>query len=138
VVREHGVALAGPAPALLVDPIPVETLRKEILATLHEWGQEILDNPDAFNNRFYQGFIVLSYCRMLHDYSRGFPGSKLAGAEWAKANLDPCWAGLIDRAWNGRPDPAVSSRQRADPKDFKETLEFVQYCRNKAKVRGVE
>jgi hypothetical protein len=116
----------------LVDPIPVETLRKEILATIHDWGREILANPDHFNNRFYQGFIVLSYCRMLHDYSRGFPGSKLAGAEWAKANLDPCWAGLIDRAWNGRPDPAVSSRQRADPKDFKETLEFVQYCRNKA------
>lgn len=132
VVREHGVTLAGPSPALLVDPIPVETLRKEIIATIHDWGQEILANPDHFNNRFYQGFIVLSYCRMLHDHSRGFPGSKLAGAEWAKANLDPRWAGLIDRAWNGRPDPAVSSRQRADPKDFKETLEFIHYCRNKA------
>jgi hypothetical protein len=132
VVREQGVTLAGPAPALLVDPIPVETLRKHIRATMHDWGQEILSHPDPFNNRFYQGFIVLNYCRMLHDLHRGFPGSKLAGAQWAKANLDPSWKGLIDRAWNGRPDPAVSSRKLADPQDFKATFEFIHYCRNKA------
>ena len=132
VVREHGVTLAGPAPALLVDPIPVETLREHIRATMHGWGQEILSHPDPFNNRFYQGFIVLNYCRMLHDLHRGLPGSKLAGAQWAKDNLDPSWKGLIDRAWNGRPDPAVSSRKLADPQDFKDTLEFIHYCRNKA------
>jgi len=89
-------------------------------------------NPDDYNNRFYQTFIVLNYCRMLHDLQKGFPGSKLAGAEWAKANLDPCWTELIDRAWDGRPNPAVSVRQRADLKDFKATLEFIHYCRNKA------
>jgi hypothetical protein len=44
VVREQGITLAGPPPALLVDPIPVETLRKEILATMHNWGQEVLAN----------------------------------------------------------------------------------------------
>jgi hypothetical protein len=132
VVREHGITLAGPSPAQLIEPIPVGTLRKEIMATIQDWGQEILAHPDPFNNRFYQGFTVLNYCRMLHDLHRGFPGSKLAGAQWAKANLDLSWTGLIDRAWDGRPDPAVSVRQRADPKDFKETLEFVQYCRNTA------
>src|SRR5712691_11526146 len=118
VVREHGVTLAGPSPALLVDPIPVETLRKAIIATIHDWGQEIMANPDDYNNRFYQTFIVLNYCRMLHDLHRGFPGSKLAGAAWPKANLDPSWTGIIDRAWDGRPNPAVSVRQRADVKDF--------------------
>ncbi len=130
VIREHGIILAGPAPALLVDPISVETLRRHILATIHDWGQEILSDPAPYNNRFYQGFITLNYCRMLHDLHRGRPGSKLAGATWAKANLDPCWQGLIDRAWNGRPDPAVSSRQRADPHDFIATLAFITYCRN--------
>ena len=132
VVREQGVTLAGPAPTLLVDPIPVKALREHIRATIQDWGQEIVNHPAHFNNRFYQGFIVLNYCRMLHDLHRGFPGSKLAGAQWAKANLDLSWKGLIDRAWNGRPDPEVSSRQRADPKDFKATLEFIHYCREKA------
>ncbi|GAC1379465.1 MAG: hypothetical protein NVS4B7_08930 [Ktedonobacteraceae bacterium] len=132
VVRKHGIILSGPSPALLVDPIPVKILREKIIATIYGWGQEILNNPEHFNNRFYQGFIVLNYCRMLHDLHRGFLGSKLAGAEWAKVNLDPSWKGLIDRAWNGRDDAAVSSRQRADPQDFKATLQFIHYCRNKA------
>jgi len=64
---------------------------------------------------------------MLHDLQRGYPGSKRAGAEWAQAHLDPRWKGLIDRAWECRPDPAFSVRQRADPADFASTLEFVAY-----------
>ena len=126
-VREHGIALAGPDPATLVDPIPVETLRQEIMDTIRSWGQQILAEPEHFCNRFYQTFIVLSYCRMLHDLHTGRTGSKRAGAEWAKSTLDPSWAGLIDRAWDGRPNPACSVRQPADPKDMQSTLEFVRY-----------
>lgn len=37
------------------------------------------------------------------------------------------WAGLIDRAWDGRPNPALSVRQPADPEDLTLTLEFIQY-----------
>lgn len=127
VVREYGIVLAGPSPEKVVDPIPAPVLRQEILATINDWGQEILTEPDRYNNRFYQSFIVLSYCRMLHDLHTGRPGSKLAGAEWAKERLDPSWAGLIDRSWGGRPNPAVSVRQRADAVEFKSTLEFVKY-----------
>jgi hypothetical protein len=127
VVREHGAGLVGQDPSLLVDPIPVKALRKEILSTIRDWGQEILDQPERFNNRFYQTFIVLSYCRMLRDLCIGDTGSKRAGAEWAKANLDPVWTGLIDRTWDGRPNPALSVRQPADVEDYRLTLEFVQY-----------
>ncbi len=127
IVREYGVALTGQNPASLVDPIPVETLRREILADIRDWGQKILDEPERFNNRFYQAFIVLSYCRLLHDLHTGRISSKRAGAEWAKVTLNPFWAGLIDRAWDGRPNPALSVRQPSDPEDFKLTLEFVWY-----------
>jgi len=132
VVRERGVTLYGPSPRTLVDPVPVDVLRKEILATIRDWGSEILNSPEQYNNRFYQTFIVLSYCRMLHDLLNGYIGSKRAGAEWAKSNLDPLWTGLIDRTWEGRPDPAVSSRQPADPVDSQSTLEFVRYIIDKA------
>jgi hypothetical protein len=125
VVREHGVALAGPSPAALVDPIPVEMLCREIMEVISGWGRQILAEPEQYNNRFYQTFIVLSYCRMLHDLRNGFPGSKRAGAEWAKANIDPSRAGLIDRARDGRQGASV--HQPANPEDFKLTLEFVQY-----------
>jgi hypothetical protein len=127
-VRERGVALVGPDPATLVAQIPVGALRSEIMGTIREWGNEILNEPERFNNRFYQSFIVLSYCRMLRDLRTGSTGSKREGAEWAKATLDPSWAGLIDRAWDGRPDPAASVRQPADPMDFRSTLEFVTYA----------
>ena len=133
VLRENGITLAGPPSKTLLIPIPVETLRVEILNTITEWGQEIIDNPAPFSNRFYQTYIVLNFCRMLHDLINGFPGSKLAGAEWAKSNLDPYWNGLIDRTWSGRPNPAVSVRQPADPADFQSTLKFVQYIIDKSK-----
>ena len=125
-VREHGIALAGPPPATLVDPVSPEALRREIYAVIHAWGDEILSDPEHYNNRFYQGFIVLSYCRMLHSLHTGEVRSKRRGAEWAKAHLDPSWAGLIDRAWATRPNPEVSVRQPADPGDMASTLEFVR------------
>jgi len=131
-LREHGVTLVGPAPTTLIEPIPVAALRSEILATMRTWGAEILTHPGDYDNRFYQTYIVLSYCRMLHDLRNGFPGSKPAGAAWAKANLDPSWGGLIDRTWAGRPVPEVSVRQPADPADFRATLEFVRYILGEA------
>ncbi len=126
-VREHGVALAGPKPETLVDPMPVRALHKDIMATIIDWGEQILADPQRINNRFYQSFAVLSYCRMFHDLQAGTVGSKRAGAEWAKATLDLRWAGLIDRAWDGRPNPALSGRQLADPSELEKTLEFIEY-----------
>ena len=64
---------------------------------------------------------------MLHDLHTGSVGSKRAGAEWVKTTLDPAWAGLIDRAWAGRPNPALSVRQPADPVDVQRTREFMEY-----------
>ena len=126
VLRERGVMLAGPSPAALLDPIAVDALRREIRATICTWGRQILDDPDRYANRFYQGYIVLNYCRMLHDVVRGYPGSKRAGATWAKATLDPAWSALIDRAWDGRPNPAAAVRQPADTAAFASTLQFVK------------
>ena len=127
VVRERGVTLAGPPPETLLEPMATDLLRAEIFEVLTRWGREILDDPTPYNNRFYQGFIVLNYCRMLHDLIRGRPGSKREGADWAKATLAPRWSELIDGAWGCRPDPARQVRQPADPEAFAETLRFVQY-----------
>ena len=126
-LRQHGIALLGPPVQTLLPPIPAAELRQEVLAVIHDWGGEILANPGHFNNRFYQGFIVLSFCRMLHSLHTGEIQSKRRGAEWARANLDPAWRGLIDRTWATRPVPEVSVRTPADPVDFQRTLEFVRY-----------
>jgi hypothetical protein len=123
---QHGVVLAGPPPSTLIDPIPVAAFRQSILESMQRWGEQIIANPQEINNRFYQGFAVLNYCRMLHDLHTGVPGSKHAGAEWAKRQLDASWTPLIDHAWNGRPIPEVSVRTPADPAELMKTVEFVR------------
>ncbi len=67
---------------------------------------------------------------MLHDLHAGTTSSKRVGAEWVKRHFDPIWSDLIDRAWDGRPNPAHSVRQPADPQDFEDTLMFVEYIIN--------
>jgi hypothetical protein len=125
-VREKGVTLAGPLPSTLVDPIPVEFLRMEIKEVITGWGQEIIANPGTYDNHFYQTFIVLNYCRMLHDLHTGFPGSKLAGAEWAKANLDLSWSALIGPClgWSARSSLLCSTACRS--RGFQEHSEIRQ------------
>jgi len=133
VVREQGIILHGPLPRTLIDPIPAASLREEILHVIAGWGREILDNPARYANRFYQGFILLNYCRMLHDLRRGYPGSKREGAEWAKSAFNSSWSSpLIDRAWATRPDPARQVREPADDEDFKQTLAFVELAINES------
>ena len=126
ILREHGVVLTGPHPRDLIDPIGVADLRAEIIRDIGDWGGEILDRPDRYRNRFYQSFIVLNLARMLHDLGTGTVGSKRTGAEWAKTALGSRWAGLIDRAWAGRPDPARAVREPADESDFALTLDLVR------------
>jgi hypothetical protein len=40
--------------------------------------------------------------------------------------MDQSWVDLIDRAWDGRPNPAYSIQQPADKADFQSTLKFVK------------
>ena len=101
--------------------------------TLMSWGRQILADPDPYNCRFYQGFMVLNYCRLLHDILRGYPGSKREGAEWAKSLLDASWADLIEGAWYTRPDPARQVRQAADPDAFERTLRLVEGAMNEGR-----
>ena len=126
IVQEHGVTLAGPDPRQLGDAIPTEMLRSEIYRDIKSWGKEILEQPDRYRNRFYQGFIVLNLSRMLHDYRAGSISSKRTGAEWAKKSFAASWTDLIDKAWGGRPDPARAVREPADAEDFERTLDFVR------------
>lgn len=132
-VREYGLTLAGPSPDTLVSPVDDKMLRREIYEVITDWGKEILHSPERYNNRFYQSFVVLSYCRMLHSIHTGKVESKQAGVAFAKGNLDPRWAGLIDRTWSGRPNPSVSVREPADPEDFAATLEFIRYVMEESK-----
>ena len=128
VAREHGISLAGPDPRTLIDPVTADDLRREVLGTMREWAEEIFVGHSPIDNRWAQPFAVLSYCRMLHTLQTGRIGSKLAGAQWAKEVLDDRWAGLVERAWDERPNPSLKVRQPADTDDAHATLDFIRYA----------
>lgn len=128
VVREQGIALVGPDPKTLLDPVPADKLRQEVLTTMEEWGAELLADPKRMNNRWYQPFAVLSYCRMLHTLQTGTVTSKPVSARWAQEALDPIWRDLIQRAWAERPNPSQKVRLPAEPDDLQRTRAFIHYA----------
>ncbi len=132
-VREKGVPVLGPDPTTLIKPIPINELRKEIKNTLIGWGRELMKDSKPYENRFYQSYLVLNYCRMLHDLYKGEISSKFVGAEWAKINLDKEWVPLIDFCWQERQDALISIKQPADPKVFPNSLRFVDYIVEKGR-----
>lgn len=127
-LREHGIALAGPHPQTLVEPIPPDDLRREIRAVMRDWGAEIFAGKYVINNRWAQAFAVVMYCRMLQTLQTATIESKPAGVRWALQHLDPRWADLIRRAWDDRPDPSTKYRTPADPNDVAGTIEFIRYA----------
>jgi hypothetical protein len=128
-LREKGITLIGPRPTELVPPVPVDGLRDEIFATMSTWRDYFVANPDNIDNRFYQPYAVLSYCRMLHSLTTGAIDSKPRAAAWATEHLDARWQDLIRRACEARPgDAAVKVREPADAIDLDRTWQFVEYA----------
>lgn len=127
-VREYGIILDGPDPKTLIDPISPDELRAEVRETMRTWSARILAHPEAQNNRWFQAYAVLSFCRMLHTLHTGRVGSKPAGAEWAIRTLDAEWVDLIRRAWEERPNPSLKVRMPADKADLDRTMAFIRYA----------
>ncbi len=127
-VREYGITLTGVDSKELIDPVSANDLRQEVLVIMQEWAKAIFAGNWKMNNRWAQPFAVLSYCRMLHTLHTGRITSKLSGATWAKSALDDRWVGLIQRAWEERPNPDLKVQQIADPGEVESTLEFIRYA----------
>lgn len=134
VTRECGIILAGPDPRTLIDPVADDDLRREVLAVIEEWGQEILDDPERMNNLWYQPYAVISFCRMLQTLDTGRVESKPAGVRWGVAELESRWSDLIQDAWEQRPDPSLKVRMAADPAAVKRTRSFIRFAQAAARA----
>lgn len=136
VLREHGIVLSGPDPKALVDPVPADGLRREIRRKIEEWGSSILSGPAYVKTRWGQPYVVLSFCRMLQTVETGRVESKRAGALWARRSLERQWSGLIEGAWNERPDPWVKVHQAAHERDVESTIAFVRHAIDLSRQAG--
>jgi hypothetical protein len=98
VLREHGIALAGPRPATLIDPIAPDDLRRATLGVLHAWWVPKLDDPTLLRSAEYQAYAILTMCRILYTLEHGTVVSKAHAARWARTRLNGGRAPLIANA----------------------------------------
>jgi predicted nucleotidyltransferase len=119
VIREQGIALAGPAPQSLIDPVRPDDLRRAALATLREWWAPQLDDHTYLQSREYQAYAALTMCRALYTLERGAVVSKPFAAGWVQEMTGERWAALIERAlaWPREPQPD----------NLNETLDLIRY-----------
>ena len=139
ILREKGVALAGPPARGLVDPVPAEALREEIrvlLDKLVSMGDVALTETLGI-----QCFMALLAGRMLYALSTGRVGSKKTAVAFAGRTLEPRFASLIERGWRereGRPQGEAEieayRRRNADPDDAALTLDLIRHARAVAHV----
>jgi hypothetical protein len=126
ILREHGVALAGPPPRTLIDPVAPADLLDAVAGILREWWWPMLADGPLLLNSFYRCYAVLTMCRMLYTTCHATIVSKPAAARWAEAELDRRWTPLIR---------AALAWSRDHPPDLRETLAFIRYT---CESRGIE
>ena len=128
VLRECGIPLIGPDARTLIDPIPEDLLRDELCAVVRIWGGDLVAAPQLMAARWYQAFVVVTWCRILMTLETGRIHSKLASARWAQKNLDPRWENLIEHALNERQLPwAIKVSENASLKNLQTTDAFTHY-----------
>ena len=98
VLREHGITLVGPPIREQIDPVDPDDLRRDVRAIAREWLAALRADPLPLRHQGYQGYVVMTICRMLYTLQFGTVVSKPTACRWAREALDPRWAPLIDRA----------------------------------------
>jgi predicted nucleotidyltransferase len=92
-VRERGLALYGPDPKTLIEPIS----RAEFLNTVREHAQHWREWVQDSRRRKSQSYAILTMCRALYAAKNGEQVSKRQAASWARDHF-PERARLIEQA----------------------------------------
>jgi hypothetical protein len=124
VLREHGVALSGPPPSTLIDPVTPDDLRGAVRGILREWWEPLLLDHERLSMDVYRAYAVLTMCRALYTLRHGAIASKPVSARWARAELGARWAGLIERA--------SAWRDGAPSGDMSGAADFVRFTLGRA------
>jgi predicted nucleotidyltransferase len=125
VVRAHGIALFGPDPRTLIDPVEAGDLRHAVVSLLRGWWTPTPTCRRWLDNPFYRSYAVLTMCRMRYTLQHGVVVSKPIAARWAQATLDARWTPLIRAAvaWSSEIVPELA-----------ETLRFIDDTRRASEV----
>jgi hypothetical protein len=130
ILHRHGVPLCGPEPSTLVAPVSVAELRAEARRSIRERGSTVAGTGEdgTWMSDWEQGYLVLTFCRMLYTLHEGVVCSKSKAGEWALSSLDGRWARLIRNAIDRRPNPWDRVHVQAREAAANETRDFVRYA----------
>jgi hypothetical protein len=133
ILRQHGVTMAGPPIASLVDEVPAAAMRAAARESLPGTPEEILTwaPPIAWTQRS----IVTTCCRVYYTQVTAKVASKRGALEWALGALDARWQPLprqviADRALGWRPD------QPPRPGSLDGTRAFAAYVEQLSRREG--
>lgn len=123
-VREQGVALFGPDPQTLIDPISSQELRAAVRARLCDWDDwaNQPDDPDWLLPRGHKAYVVETMCRALYTLARGELSSKRRAVTWAIETLPEPWRRTAERSQAWRADDTL------DPTIVPEVMRFVHWA----------
>jgi hypothetical protein len=119
-VRECGVALLGPEPQALTDPIAAGEIRAAVRARLRDWADwaEQVDDPEWQLPRAHKAYVVETMCRALAARQGGRLLSKPRAVAWALAALPEPWRSTVERSQAWRTDSTVDPAIVAEVRDF--------------------
>lgn len=113
ILREHGIALSGPQPKALIEPVSPDALREAARATLHAWWEPQLSDFRLLDIPEYQAYAILTMARSRYTLQHGAVVPKPVAARWAQENLGPPWPDLIAQALNWQPGNSLDLKQPA-------------------------
>lgn len=120
--------LAGSPPTALIDPITPDELRWTQVELMRFWWAPMAGEgaaADFLRQRGHPSLAVLTMCRMFYTLRTGAITSKSAAAGRGRANLDPCWCGLIERAEAWRTDHAPDDSVLAPEEEIRATQALI-------------
>jgi predicted nucleotidyltransferase len=129
IMREKGIAVYGPPPKTLVDPISREERIQAVRGRIQDW-KEYVESLEFGVSRKSQAYAILTMCRILYSLTYGEFVSKKAAALWAEENLPPEWSSLIRRAFAWRNE--WREEQVDHDVTLQETLRFLHFALNQA------
>lgn len=123
ILREHGIALAGPDPHTFMSVVPPATLRAEAAAALPRLLDDLATWVDIDSLAWAQRYAVVATCRILYTWSTARVASKSGALEWGLRSLDAQWQPLLgqvrdERALGWDPDQAPAPGQAAAARAF--------------------
>jgi len=138
-LREHGIAIAGPDPRTLIDPISTDDIRRAAVAATDaiagEWLRQAQHDPDWLawmKRQQHHAFVVLTLCRLLYSLDVGSVASKPAAAHWAQQRDGAPWATLIAYALAAQHEIGDAPASIVD-----ETIAFIRYTLEQSRSRTV-